>query len=83
MAGKIKVPFLNPDGSTTNEEGTLIEVIEAKEPFSEYTLNDGTKIILKQELFNVVKLNEKVGPKGEPIYSFQTQQSAEITPKMI
>jgi len=81
MATKLIVPFLNPDGSTTNEEGTLMEITEKIEPASEYTLDDGSKIKLIQNIFNVVKLDNKKAPNGDSIYSFQAQQSVQIIPK--
>jgi len=81
MAAKLIVPFLNPDGTTTNEEGTLMEIVEKSEPHSEYTLDDGSKIKLIQNIFNVVKLDNIKAPNGDPIYSLQAQQSVQIIPK--
>ncbi|MDR1787999.1 MAG: hypothetical protein LBR16_06080 [Treponema sp.] len=82
MADKVRVPVMNPDGSTSQEIGTLMEVKDPKEPWSEYTLDDGTKIRLKQTLVQVVRLDNKKNPNGEPIYSIQSQPTMTIIPKM-
>jgi hypothetical protein len=82
MADRIKVPLVNPDGSTSQEMGTLMEVTDAKEPWSEYTLEDGTKIRLKQTLVNVVRLDNKKNLNGEPVYSIQSQPTMSIIPKI-
>jgi hypothetical protein len=81
MADKVKVPFRNPDGSTSQEIGTLMEVTDSKEPWSEYTLEDGTKIRLKQALVSVVRLDSKKNANGEPVYSIQSQPTMSIFPK--
>jgi len=82
MADKVKVPLMNPDGSMSQEIGTLMEVTDSKEPWSEYTLEDGTKIRLKQTLVNVVRLDNKKNPNGEPVYSIQSQPTMSIIPKI-
>jgi hypothetical protein len=82
MADKIKVPLVNPNGTTSHEIGTLMEVIESKEPWSEYVLEDGTKIRLKQTLVNVVRLDDKKNLNGEPVYSIQSQPTMSIIPKI-
>jgi hypothetical protein len=82
MADKVKVPLVNPDGTTSQEIGTLVEVIESKEPWSEYTLKDGTKIRLKQTLVNVIRLDDKKNLNGEPVYSIQSQPTMSIIPKI-
>jgi hypothetical protein len=82
MADKVKVPLMNPDGTTSQEIGTLVEVTESKEPWSEYTLEDGTKIRLKQTLVNVIRLDDKKNLNGEPVYSIQSQPTMSIIPKI-
>jgi hypothetical protein len=81
MADRIKVPIFNPDGSTNQETGTLIKVIQSEEPWSENSLEDGTKIRMKQTVVNVVKL-DKPADNGEPIYSIQTQQTLSVIPQI-
>jgi hypothetical protein len=81
MADRMKVPIFNPDGSTAQETGTLIKVIQSDEPWSEYSLEDGTKLRMKQTVVNVVKL-DKAADNGEPIYSIQTQQTLSVIPQI-
>jgi hypothetical protein len=82
MADKMRVPFVNPDGSTSQEIGTLMEVSDSKEPWSDYTLEDGTKIRIKQTLVSVAKLDGKTAPNGDPVYAVQSQQTMSIFPKI-
>jgi len=80
---KIKVPFFIPDkeGKTTTEmkTGELVKVAKCDEPWSEYTLEDGTLIRTKQTALHIVKMDE-LGPDGNPIYSIQTQPSLVVIP---
>jgi hypothetical protein len=82
MADKVKIPYRNPDGSTIHEIGTLMDVTDSKEPWSEYTLEDGTKIRLKQTLVNVIRLDNRKNSNGEPVYSIQSQPTISIIPKI-
>lgn len=82
MTDKVMVPFRTPDGSTIQEAGTLIEVTDSKEPWSEYTLEDGTKIRLKQTLVNVIRLDNRKNQNGEPVYSIQSQPAMSVIPKL-
>lgn len=82
MADKMKVPFADPNGSVSQEIGTLMEVTDSKEPWSEYTLGDGTKVRLKQTLVNIIKLDDKKNLDGDPIYVVQSQQTMSIIPKI-
>jgi len=82
MADKIKIPIVKPDGSTGEEIGTMVEVIDSKEPWTEYTLEDGTKIRIKQTLISIAKIDGKTAPNGDPLYSVQAQQVMSIIPKI-
>jgi len=82
MATKMKVPIRNPDGSVSQEMGTIMEVTDSKEPWSEYTLEDGTRIRIKHTLVNVSRLESKTAPNGDPIYSIQLQQAMSVIPKI-
>ena len=82
MADKMKISLMNPDGSVSQEIGTLMEVAESKEPWSEYTLEDGTKIRIKQTLINIAKVEDKTSPNGDPVYSVQLQQTMTVIPKI-
>jgi len=82
MSDKMKVPFQNPDGSVSQEIGTLMEVTETKEPWSEYTLGDGTKIRSKQTVINIIRLDNKKDANGEPVYVLQANQTMSLIPKI-
>lgn len=82
MADKMKVPLYNPDGSASHEIGTIMEIKESKEPWSEYTLEDGTKIRTKQTVINIVKLDNKKDANGDDIYVIQGQQTISMLPKI-
>jgi hypothetical protein len=81
MADRIKVPIFNPAGTTVQEIGTVVKVIQSDEPWSEYILEDGTKLRMKQTVVNVVKL-DKVDDHGDPIYSIQSQQTLSVIPQI-
>jgi hypothetical protein len=81
MADRVKVPIFNPDGTTAQELGTIVKVVQSDEPWSEYTLEDGTKLRMKQVVVNVVKL-DKVDDSGNPIYSIQSQQTLSVIPQV-
>jgi hypothetical protein len=82
MADKIKVPFMNPYGPMSHEIGTLMKVTESAEPWSEYMLEDGTRIRIKQTLVSVAKLDSKTDPNGDPVYAVQSQQTMSVFPKI-
>lgn len=65
MTGKTRVPFMNPDGSTSQETGTLMNVKDSKEPWTEYTLEDGSSNALSANDLENLYFNmfiEKVAP---------------------
>jgi hypothetical protein len=82
MADKMRVPFINPDGSVSQEIGTLMNVIDSNEPWSEYALEDGTKIRIKHTLVSIAKLEGKTAPNGDTVYSVQLQQAMSVIPKI-
>jgi hypothetical protein len=81
MTDRMKVPTINPDGTITQKTGTLIRVIQSDEPWSEYSLEDGTKLRMKQTIINVVKMDDK-DDNGEPMYSIQSQQTLSVIPQI-
>jgi hypothetical protein len=81
MADRMKVPILNPDGTVSQKMGTLVKVARADEPWSEYSLEDGTRLRMKQTVVNVVKLDDR-DDNGEPIYSIQSQQTLSVIPQI-
>jgi hypothetical protein len=55
---KIKVP--TPEGVLIDKEGTEVEIIESKEPWSEITLSDGTILRMKQTVVQVIRLDNEL-----------------------
>lgn len=78
----MKVSVMDPNGSTNQEIGTLMTVIDSKEPWSEYTLEDGTKIRLRQTAISIVKLDEQKDQNGDPVYVVQWQQQMSVIPQL-
>lgn len=54
------------------QPGTLVEVVEAKEPTTHLKLDDGTIIRMRLIIAEVVCLDER-GPDGKSVYNFNTQ----------
>ncbi|MDR2632117.1 MAG: hypothetical protein LBC51_00650 [Treponema sp.] len=78
-----KVKFLLPEtnGQSTETTGESMEIIEAKEPWAEYILEDGAKIRAKQVVMKIVKLNQK-NPDGTPVYILQGHPMMFVIPKL-
>jgi hypothetical protein len=81
MADKVKVLAPNPNGQFTETIGESMDIIEVKEPWAEYILEDGTKIKAKQAVVNIVKLDQK-NPDGTPVYVLQGQPMMLVIPKL-
>ena len=81
MAGRIKVFAPKPDGQLAETIGENMDIIESKEPWAEYVLEDGTKIRTKQTVVNIVKLDQK-NPDGTPVYVLQGQPVMNVIPKL-
>jgi L-2-hydroxyglutarate oxidase LhgO len=82
MSDKMKVPLMNPDGSMRQEIGTVMTVTDAKEPWAEYALEDGTKIRLRQSVVSIVKLDGQADANGNPVYAVQSQQQMSVIPRI-
>jgi hypothetical protein len=81
MADKIKVLAPNPNGQLTETIGDSMDIIESKEPWAEYVLEDGTKIKAKQAVVHIVRLDQK-NPDGTPVYVLQGQPMMFVIPKL-
>lgn len=79
---KVKTRIPNGVGGIIEKTGTLVDVKDAKEPWSEYTLDDGTIIRMKQTVLQIVKID---GPMidGVPQYSVQAQPIINVIPKTV
>ena len=60
--------------SITGEEseGTLMEIVETKEPFTRIVLGNGTEIEARMATTQIVMLDEP-GPDGKPQYNITSQ----------
>ena len=81
MAEKMKILVPDLTGQMTEAVGENMDICEAKEPWSEYMLEDGSKIKVKQVAINIVKLEQK-NPDGTPNYIIQGQTIISVIPKI-
>ena len=51
---------------------TEVEVLEAKEAWSEYRLADGTVLRVKPIMIAVSRVNDAEGVDGEPVYNMKS-----------
>jgi hypothetical protein len=51
---------------------TEVEVLEAKEAWSEYRLADGTVLRVKPIMIAVSRVNDAEGVDGEPVYTMKS-----------
>ncbi len=77
---RVAIPALK-DGKLVKEYGEMVTVVEQKEPWSEYRLEDGTLIRTKQTLMQLVKMDTP-GPDGKPVYTMQTQPTIMVIPNI-
>lgn len=77
---RVAIPALK-DGKLVKEYGEMVTVVEQKEPWSEYRLEDGTLIRTKQTLMQIVKMDTP-GPDGKPVYTMQTQPTIMVIPNI-
>jgi hypothetical protein len=80
MSDKVKVMVPTPDGMKETI-GESMGIIESKELWSEYVLEDGVKIRAKQAVANIIKLDQK-NPDGTPVYLMQGQPMLVVIPKL-
>ncbi|MFY9904874.1 MAG: hypothetical protein WBD45_10835 [Terriglobales bacterium] len=59
--------------------GQDVEFSPTSEPFSQYTLADGTQVKVKIVLLNAARLDE-YNEQGDPLYQFQFQHIIGIVP---
>jgi len=76
---KVEVPIFK-DGKWEKSSGQLVNIVDQKEPWSEYYLEDGTTIRSRNIVLQIIKMDEP-GPDGKPAYSMQVQQNMVVIPK--
>jgi len=79
MAERMKLLVPDITGNLCETIGDSMEIREAKEPWSEYVLEDGIKIKAKQTVVNIVKLDQK-NPDGTHVYLLQSQSAMLVIP---
>ncbi len=66
------------DAVTNKEqEGTVIDIVPAKEPMMSLSLADGTEVRIKNTIMEVVKFDH-TNDKGEPIYNFAADVKVQV-----
>lgn len=79
---RVQVPVMKngkpvmENGKPVMKIGELVEVVEQKEPWSEYRLKDGTVVRTKQTMMQIVKMMDT----DKPTYSFQAQSVISVIP---
>ena len=76
---RVEIPVFK-DGKIEKKFGESVKIVKQDEPWSEYSLEDGTVIRMKQTVLQIIKLDEH-GPDGRPVYTMQTQPNTVILPK--
>ncbi len=61
------------------KDGTVVQIVSAKEPFQEIELEDGTVIRIRQTVTEAVRLDEP-GPDGGPSYNFSMNATVNVYP---
>lgn len=51
---------------------TEIDMVEAKETWSEYRLADGTRLRVKPVMIAVFRAGNELSPDGEPVYNMKS-----------
>jgi len=77
---RVEVPVFK-NGMCEKSFGQLVNIVDQKEPWSEYYLEDGTIIRSRNIVLQIVKMDEP-GPDGKPTYSMQIQQNMVVVPKV-
>lgn len=61
-----------------NGQDVEIEMIEAKETWSEYRLADGTRLRIKPVMIAVFRADGQLTPDGEPIYNTKSTMVIDV-----
>ncbi len=60
------------EARTDSPQTTEVEVLDAKERWSEYRLADGTMMRVKSVVIAVFREDDEKSPDGEPVYSMKS-----------
>lgn len=73
MSYKVKVPMQSPTGPV-EKEGTIVNFKPSPGTPDEYKLEDGTKLLIKQSVIQIVRIDGEFDNQGNPTYIVQTTQ---------
>lgn len=59
--------------------GTLVSFSNMKQDWNEYFLTDGTTLRVQAVVVEIVRVDGKYGPQGDPIYSIHCQNIVTIS----
>ena len=76
---KTQIQVNLPDGRLENKTGELLDVQSQLEPWSIYSLSDGTTVRVKQSILQAVRIDGEYDAFGNPIYVLQTAPISVIT----
>jgi hypothetical protein len=77
MGDKVSITAPTENSVITDAIGENMEIVEAKEPWCEYILEDGTKIRARQAVISIVKI-ERGAPDGTDLYIMQGQTLMQV-----
>ena len=63
----------DPLDRTKQVAGVRVKVVEATEPFSYIKLEDGTEITIRNTVIEILRLEDRWDPQGNPIYNVTSQ----------
>jgi hypothetical protein len=63
---------VSENGIDTAQPVTEVDLVEAKETWSEYRLADGTRLRVKLVMIAVFRANDQTTADGEPVYNMKT-----------
>lgn len=61
-----------------SQNATEVEMLDAKEVWSEYRLADGTRVRLKPVMIAVFRAEGEFTPDGEPVYNMKSTLITDI-----
>jgi hypothetical protein len=65
---KVQVPFTGPDGQTVQVDAVPVQIEDSTERWNEYTLEDGSRVRLKQVISEFYRVEGRQDVEGNPIY---------------
>lgn len=71
MGKRVSTFVMTPSGPS-QKDGEVMKILNTIEPWSEYTLEDGHTLRIKQIVTKIIKLDE-TDPLGNPVYVSEGQ----------